>query len=74
MFLKMFPEMGDIAVVYATRMREKSKYCEFGINFDERILEHLIQKLKITVRFKCAFQNYGRYKSFFKELKTFPCR
>ena len=37
--------MGETISVYAARLREKAKECEFGDTFDERILEHIIQTI-----------------------------
>ena len=37
--------MGKTISVYAARLREKAKECEFGDTFDERILEHIIQTI-----------------------------
>ena len=42
-FLKMRPQKAESTISYATRLREKSRDCDFGINCDERILEQLIQ-------------------------------
>ena len=44
MFLKMRPRVEETTVEYATQLREKAHDCDFKINKDERILEHLIQK------------------------------
>lgn len=35
--------MGETVGVYAARLSEKVKECEFGDTFDERIFEHIIQ-------------------------------
>ena len=43
MFLKMRPELEETTVAYATRLRENVHDCNFGSNYDERILELLIQ-------------------------------
>ena len=43
MFLKMRPELEETTVAYATRLREKVHDCTFNSNYDERILELLIQ-------------------------------
>ena len=45
LFLKMRPHVGETISVYAARLREKAKECEFGDTFDERILEHIIQTI-----------------------------
>ena len=45
LFLKMRPHVGETISVYATRLREKAKQCEFGPTFDERIIEHIIQTI-----------------------------
>ena len=45
LLLKMRPHMGETISVYAVRLREKAKECEFGDTFDERILEHIIQTI-----------------------------
>ena len=46
MFLKMRPDIGETTVAYATCLWGKSE-CDFGgINYDERILEHLIQTIE----------------------------
>ena len=37
--------MGETTSAYAARLREKTKECEFGATFDERILEHIIQTI-----------------------------
>ena len=42
LFLKMRPKPCERTAAYVTRLREKASDCEFGDNFDERILEHLI--------------------------------
>ena len=43
LFLKLRPEREESTVAYATHLREKTCDCNFGVNCDERILEHLIQ-------------------------------
>ena len=45
-FSKMQPELEETTVAYATRIREKAIDCNFGSNYDERILEHLIQTIE----------------------------
>ena len=45
LFLKTRPHVGETISVYAARLREKAKECEFGDTFDERILEHIIQTI-----------------------------
>ena len=45
LFLKMRPHVGETISVYAARLREKAKGCEFGDTLDERILEHVIQTI-----------------------------
>ena len=36
---------GEITSVYAVRLHEKAKECEFGSTFKERILEHIIRTI-----------------------------
>ena len=38
----MRPRTGERTVAYATRLREQAVECEFGDNYEERILEQLI--------------------------------
>ena len=47
-FLKMRPFAGDATIAYAAWLREKAYNCKFGDTFDDRILEHMIQKSKIN--------------------------
>ena len=42
----MRPELEETTVAYATRLREKAHDCNFGSNYDERILEQLIQTIE----------------------------
>lgn len=42
-FSKEQMQSNETVVNYAARMREKARDCEFGDQFDDRILEHLIQ-------------------------------
>ena len=49
MFLKMRPGREDATVAYATRLREKAHDCNFDLNYDERILEHLIKTIEKSV-------------------------
>ena len=55
MFLKLRPELEETTVAYVTRLREKAHDgCNFGIMCDERILEHLIQRIEnIALIQKC---------------------
>ena len=44
---------------YATRLREKATGGEFGNTSDDRILEHLIQKIENeTLIQKCIFKGW----------------
>ena len=45
-FLKMKPNTGETTGAYAARLREKAKECEFEANYDDRILEHIIQTIE----------------------------
>ena len=38
----MRPRHGERTVVYAARLREEAQECEFGENYEERLLEQLI--------------------------------
>ena len=38
--------MDESTVAYVTRLRGKARECDFGGNFDERILGHLIQTIE----------------------------
>ena len=49
MFLEMRPGREETTVAYATRLREKAHDCNFGSNYDERILEHLIKTIENSV-------------------------
>ena len=42
LFSRMKPTAGETTAAYAARLREKAHECEFGENYEERILEHLI--------------------------------
>ena len=46
LFQKLRPRPGERTVAYAARLREKAEECEFGGNYEERLLEQLI----VTVR------------------------
>ena len=59
LFLKMLPEREESTVAYATRLREKARDCNFGVNCDERILEHLIQTIEnSTLIEKCISKSW----------------
>ena len=59
MFLKMRPEREETTVAYASRLREKAHDCNFGVNCDERILEHLIQIVEnSTLIQKCISKSW----------------
>ena len=60
MFLKMRPELEETTVAYATRLREKAHDYNFGSNYDERILEHLIQTIaNSTLIQKCISKSWN---------------
>ena len=42
LFQKMRPRPGERTVAYAARLREEAHNCEFGDNYEERLLEQLI--------------------------------
>ena len=42
LFQKMRPRPGERTVAYAARLREEAHECEFGDNYEERLLEQLI--------------------------------
>ena len=46
LLLKMRPRTGERTVAYAIRLREQPVECEFGDNYEERILEQLIMTVK----------------------------
>ena len=59
LFLKLRPEREESTVAYATRLREKTHDCNFGVNCDERILEHLIQTIEnSTLIEKCISKSW----------------
>ena len=59
MFSKMLPEREETTVAYATRLREKAHDCNFGSNYDERILEHLIQTIENSILIqKCISKSW----------------
>ena len=55
----MRPERKESTVAYATRLRMKTRDCNFGENCDERILEHLIQTIEnSTLIEKCISKSW----------------
>ena len=54
-------------MAYATRLREKSKDCEFGVNCDERILEHLIQTIENSNLIQRCISKSWTLQEFLKE-------
>ena len=42
LFQKMRPRPGERTVAYGARLREEAHECEFGDNYEERLLEQLI--------------------------------
>ena len=45
-FLKMKPNTRETTGAYSARLREKAKQCEFEANYEDRILEHIIQMIE----------------------------
>ena len=66
MFLKMHPGREETTVAYTTRLREKAHDCNFGSNYDERILEHLIQTIENSVLIQKCISKVWTLQDFLK--------
>ena len=58
---------GESVVTYAARLPEKSKYCEFGEQTDDRILEHLVQTIRDSELVKRSIQKKWNLDHFLEE-------